>query len=34
MANPKMRETAYKDMNFEKTYYYEYKPKNREEGAP
>lgn len=32
LANPRMRENAYKEINFEKVYYYEYQPKTKEEG--
>ena len=33
LANPKLRESAYKEINFEKVYYYSYTPKTKEEGA-
>ncbi|CDW90589.1 UNKNOWN [Stylonychia lemnae] len=32
MANPKLRDNAYNEINFERVYYYDYVPKTREEG--
>jgi uncharacterized LabA/DUF88 family protein len=34
LQSPKLRENAYKEINFDKVYYYEYVPKTKEEGLP
>eukprot|EP00347_Sterkiella_histriomuscorum_P014060 403362312 len=34
IKNPKLREKAFKELNFEKIYYYDYIPKSKEEGKP
>lgn len=32
LGNNKLRDKIFKDLNFEQVYYYEYKPKHKEEG--
>lgn len=32
LATPKLRDKAYKEINFEKVYYYEYEPQSKAEG--
>lgn len=33
MQNPRLREKAYKEINYEQIHYYDYIPKNKREGA-